>query len=125
MDNICSQFSSFEAHIGGIGSFPSSTYIRVVWLGMKAGSQALSAISEALDIGLGGLGIAKSDKKFTPHLTLGRNKGNRSDQKLVSLVKDLENTDIGIFKVDKIVLFESKLTPEGPIYNEIHAVNLG
>ncbi|MFQ6010208.1 MAG: RNA 2',3'-cyclic phosphodiesterase [Candidatus Aenigmatarchaeota archaeon] len=125
LDNICSQFSAFDSHIAGIGSFPSPTYIRVIWLGMEEGSQAFSAIAEALDMGLEGLGIAKNDKKFTPHLTLGRVRSGKGREELISLLRDLKNTDIGTFRVDKIILFESKLGKKGPVYTEVHSVKLG
>ncbi|MEM5804321.1 MAG: RNA 2',3'-cyclic phosphodiesterase [Candidatus Aenigmatarchaeota archaeon] len=123
MDSICSQFEAFDAHIADIGTFPSPTFIRTIWLGMKKGGQALSAIAESIEMGLESLGITKDERGFTPHLTLARVKG-RCSPELISVIRELKGIDIGSFKVEEITLFESKLTPKGPIYSEIHSVKL-
>jgi 2'-5' RNA ligase len=39
----------FQASIEGLGVFPSLDYISVVWLGVSAGSEELTALQEALE----------------------------------------------------------------------------
>ena len=123
MDKTLWQFDSFNAHIHGIGTFPTPTFIKVIWLGMTEGEQALSAMAESLENALESLSIAKEEKPFKPHLTLGR-LNSRAGLGLISLLKDLKDTEIGSFKIEKVILFESKLTPKGPIYTEVHHVKL-
>ncbi len=66
----------------------------------------------------------KSNQKFIPHLTLAR--GPRSSkQQYFALKKKLNQKKINIsFKVDKIVLFESILTGNKPIYKKIASFSL-
>lgn len=63
-------------------------------------------------------------KKFIPHLTIARAKIPSKQQYFV-LKKLLEQqkTDF-YFKVDKITLFKSTLTKQGPIYEKLFEVSL-
>jgi len=58
----------------GYGFFPTAKSARVFWIGMEAGPE-LAAVAAAVDAKLTPLGIAKEERKFTPHLTLARSSG--------------------------------------------------
>jgi 2'-5' RNA ligase len=61
----------------------------------------------------------KNSKKFIPHLTLARGKRS-SKQQFFALSKKLKLIKINTsFLVNKIILFESILTPEKPVYRKI------
>ncbi|MEM7820923.1 MAG: RNA 2',3'-cyclic phosphodiesterase [Candidatus Aenigmatarchaeota archaeon] len=117
-------FPAFDIHISCLGTFPSLSHIRVVWLGVKEGSQQLAALAATVEEALAGIGIAREQRPFTPHLTLGRVTSAKAKDALVATIKDLQTTDIGIARIDKMVFFESKLTPKGPIYTPLHVVEL-
>ena len=38
--------------------------------------------------------------------------------------EELENIEIGTMKVEKLVLFQSKLSPKGPTYEEVFSIEL-
>ncbi len=116
-------FPAFDVHIAGLGAFPSKTYIRVVWLGCRQGTQELTALASSVEEALAGI-VPKDERPFTPHLTLGRVSGVKDKEALSKLMHDLENADIGKFRVDKLVLFQSQLSPKGPAYMPILTVNL-
>lgn len=111
----------FNAEIAGLGAFPSRDYIRVVWAGAEAKElhQLYREVSShSID--------SNNDHDFTPHITLARVK-NISPQKKKKLQKSLEeysNHDFGTVKVDKVRLFESKLTGQGSKYELIHEAEL-
>lgn len=64
------------------------------------------------------------DRKFIPHLTLARGPRSSKQQYFV-LKKRLEKIDINIFfKVSKLVLFESVLTGNKPVYKKLAKFNL-
>ncbi|HKU25147.1 MAG TPA: RNA 2',3'-cyclic phosphodiesterase, partial [Candidatus Sulfotelmatobacter sp.] len=58
----------------GYGFFPSTKSARVFWVGLEAGPE-LVALAAAVEEKLQVLGIAKEERKFSPHLTLARSPG--------------------------------------------------
>lgn len=65
-----------------------------------------------------------ADRKFIPHLTLARGPRSSKQQYFV-LKKRLEKNNIDIsFKVNKLVLFESILTGNKPVYKKLAVFNL-
>ncbi len=64
------------------------------------------------------------ERSYIPHLTIGRVKGVQNKELLVSMVKELEDVDIGTMKVDRLILKESDLTPVGPIYTDLKEIYL-
>jgi 2'-5' RNA ligase len=124
LGEVAGQFTAFKLHAAGFGAFPSNQYARVVWIGAKEGSQHLKAIAELLDLKLSELGFKKEERPFEPHLTIGRVKSARNKPELQIALRELQNEDIGSFDVTAITLFESKLSPQGPVYGPLFTANL-
>lgn len=124
IDVISSRFEPFEVNIKGIGAFPSKSYVKVVWLGIKEGHDTFKALAEAIENALANIGIER-EVEFVPHLTLGRVKSGRNKNELLVLMRKYENVEAGRMKIDKITLFQSKLSPKGPVYEEIFSAKLG
>ena len=120
----CEKFEKFDINISGFDAFPSKNYIRTIWLGVKDGYNELVALTNMIEDGLETLGFEKEKQKFIPHLTLGRLRSGRNKEKMKETVKELENIEIGTMKLDRIVLFQSKLSPEGPVYEEVFSIEL-
>lgn len=112
----------FEINIRGTGVFPHLGYIRVIWLGLvevEPFSQMLMDFDEEF-IKLG----FKKERSYIPHLTIGRVKGAQNKEALVSLIKEIEEVEIGTMKVDKVCLKKSELTPSGPVYTTLKEFEL-
>jgi len=124
LEDICKQFQSFEIKVAGICAFPNKNYVRVIWFGVKDGYQMLVSLAEMIESALESLGFV-SEEKFVPHLTLGRVRTSRNKNEMLALLKELENVEIGKMFVDKIILFQSKLSPNGPVYEEVFSIKLG
>jgi len=110
----------FQIEIRGIGVFPSTNYVRVIWLGVENGREELIKIMKSIDEKLEILGF-KKEKEYIPHLTLARVKNVRINEKekLKKLIEELKNVRIGVMKVSSLVLYKSELLPSGPIYSEL------
>lgn len=117
-------FPAFDVHIAGLGTFPSQTYIRVVWLGAKEGTQELTALAGIVEESLAAIGIEREKRPFLPHLTLGRVGSPKAKEALIAATKDLKTVDVGNARIDELVLFQSKLTPQGPIYTPLLKIQL-
>jgi len=115
-------YSPFDIKIKGTGVFPNMGYIRVIWLGVEE-PEAFSKMQEDFDLDFVKMGF-KKERSYIPHLTIGRVKGVQNKELLVSIVKELQNIEVGTMNVDKLVLKESELTPVGPIYTDLKEIKL-
>ena len=108
--------SPFTIQLEGIGSFPRTTDPRVVWLGISEGKERLIALAQTVEQICSNLGFVPEDRAFSAHLTIGR---IRSRDRLAPLIKKLQAADFRgsvPAPVEKIILFQSTLSPHGPTY---------
>jgi 2'-5' RNA ligase len=63
---------AFELALCGAGAFPNTARPRVLWVGVTAGAAELIATAERLRAALQERHFALEERKFRPHLTLGR-----------------------------------------------------
>jgi len=123
LEETSEKFEPFEIEIKGIGAFPSKNYIRVIWLGVKEGYNTITSLTETIHNSIEVLGFLKKGR-FVPHLTLGRVRTARNKEDLRSLIEELKDVEIGKMKVDTVILFKSKLSPKGPIYEEVFSIKI-
>jgi 2'-5' RNA ligase len=69
---VLREHTAFELAIGGPGAFPNTARPRVLWLGVTEGAAALVVAAERLQRSLRAGGFAVEERKFRPHLTIGR-----------------------------------------------------
>lgn len=113
----------FDAALGGLGVFPHLDYISVVWLGVRAGSEKVTRLHEAIEDRTTALGFDPEDHDFTPHVTLAR-MNHAGGKELVQEVVENRDPDAGTVHVDAIHLTESTLTDDGPEYTTVAAFPL-
>ncbi len=118
----------------GHGFFPTPKSARVFWIGMEAGPE-LAALAVAVDANLAPLGIAKEEKKFTPHLTLARSSGGsgapgrredgprRTFENLQEKLSALP-PDFGSMTAREFFLYQSRLSPKGSTYTKLARFDL-
>jgi 2'-5' RNA ligase len=112
----------FQARLAGVGAFPSPLRPRVIWLGVDGGPP-LAKLQDDLESALEKIGIPRDDRPFTPHLTLGRRRGpTRAADRHLEPFKD---ATCGTLAVDSLVLFESRLDPDGAVHLPRKTVDLG
>jgi 2'-5' RNA ligase len=116
---------SFEIEINGIGGFPNMNAPKILWLGMKSGTDAIKSLAAALEKEYSIIGIPAEEREFQAHLTLCRLKSNEHKNELIEAVKLKQRINIGSFKVTELVLFKSTLKPTGPVYEPIEKFKLG
>lgn len=109
----------FTLQLNQVGCFPNQKRPRVIWVGMQ-GDEALQSLKRGIDRALAPLGWPVETKKFQAHLTVGRVKDGRQ---LTNIPWEV-NIDQLTFEVSAVVLIESQLTPQGPIYTICHQAKL-
>ncbi len=113
----------FEARFEGLGVFPSLDYISVVWLGVGEGSEALTALHEALEAETTAIGYDAEDHEFTPHVTLARMDHAAAKAEVQQAVRE-RHPEVGTLEVDELRLTKSTLTADGPEYETLERFEL-
>ena len=108
-------FDSFSVHLDSIGVFPSESYIRVIWIGLKPEEPVLE-LQKTIDENL--KKSFKKEENFRPHLTLARVKYIDDKENFINKLKKIkiENKKID---VNNFKLVKSTLTLEGPVYEDL------
>ena len=109
----------FSLSLKGVGGFPHIRRPRVIWAGLGGDLAALKNLWPALEEAFFRMGIPREVRPFNPHLTLGRNKTGRPDEKLFLRLSNWDEEETAPFKIRELTLFRSDLKPGGPIYTAI------
>jgi 2'-5' RNA ligase len=116
----------FELELHGTGAFPNLTRPRTIWLGVRAGAEAMTELNRRVEAELGTLGYPREGRAFTAHLTLGRVRGGGEElADLGRLVAQHADEPIGATGVDRLVIFSSQLARTGPVYEPLGHADLG
>jgi 2'-5' RNA ligase len=115
----------FEAEFGGLGVFPSLSYISVVWVGVRdgQGGAELTALYEAIENRTVAMGFDPEDHEFTPHATIAR-MDHAGGKETVQNAVENDDPDVGRLQIEEIRLTESELGPDGPTYRTVESVSL-
>jgi len=123
METAVEGIQPFDVALKSLGAFPNTGYIKVVWVGLE-NAEALGEMSKRLNTALKDIGYRPEKKPFRPHITLARVKSIRDKRGLVSILDSNQNTEFATQHVERIVLKQSQLTPNGPIYTDLVKANL-
>jgi len=106
---------SFEMSLKNLGAFPSQRLPRIIWIGVERGEAEIIDLQSKIESAFTKIGYKPEERKFHPHLTIGRVKFRFDNPKIFEV--DYKS---GIFPVKSVVLFKSTLAPQGPIYEKIN-----
>ncbi len=97
-----------RGRLRNVGSFPHLRRPRVLWIGVETDNGMLSSLQTNLDAALSKIGFSKENRRFRPHITLGRIRGNRRLYALREAVEKQSGYKTGSFKIENLTLFESR-----------------
>jgi 2'-5' RNA ligase len=101
--------------------FPNFTRPRVLWVGLKKGTEELKNIAQSIDNELEKMGFKKEERDFKPHLTIGRIKFIPNPQKFLQKMNS-EEFKGEMFTAREILIMKSDLKPTGAIYTKLHII---
>lgn len=110
----------FSVEMKGLGSFPDGRRPRIIWLGVEPVAPLLS-LQAALADGLCDLGLPRETRPGQPHLTLGRLLRPPVDTRILERFTE---SNCGWLEVTSMVLFGSRLTPQGAVHQRLAEVAL-
>ena len=123
LENLLKNKKPFTLKGEGIGLFKNLNNPRVLWLGIEE-SEYLQHVKKEIDQMMGNFGFAIEDRKFKPHLTLGRMKQINNKAKLKNVLEHYKEVKFQDFFIDNVIYYESRLTSSGPIYKVIKQIAL-
>ena len=121
--SIADTQSAFEMQLADLGVFPNPNRPRVIHLEVHQ-IPALRALQLAVELAAAKLNYPAETRPFSPHFTLGRVRQPLSAadlQQLRSALQSLKLPNLPKVRIEELVLFQSDLTPQGPIYSRLSA----
>ncbi len=117
---------AFDIDVEGLGMYPHARKPRVIWLGISNGKPLID-IHQKLDEALQTVNIKPDRRDFTPHLTIARVRRKTDPSTVMEIGQTLSQFKVdtlGTIRIDEVCLYQSNLTPKGPIYTALLSLPL-
>ncbi|MGH7168979.1 MAG: RNA 2',3'-cyclic phosphodiesterase [Gemmataceae bacterium] len=123
--DCCVLHDPFPLGVESVGCFPNPRRPRIVWVGVGVGNAEVCALHDALETPLLDLGCYRREARvYTPHITLGRVKGERGTDSLATALARQAKWRGGETDVRELRVLSSELTSRGPIYTVLSRAKL-
>jgi 2'-5' RNA ligase len=114
---IASPQRKISFSLKGIGVFPNSDYIRVIWVGIDRGKEEIIHLMKQCNRALAN--IREEQREEHPHLTIARMRTAKHKENVRTVVEKYAHTSFGDYNADNMVLYESTLTRTGSLYTPL------
>jgi 2'-5' RNA ligase len=111
----------FDVEVGDVGTFGHRHAARVVWLGLRAGGQAATALAAQVEEECVRAGLPPESRAYQAHLTLARAR-SRGGAKLPELPA---MPRVKGWRADQLVLYSSRLARAGAAYEAMRTLKIG
>lgn len=112
--------AGFELELGEIGTFKRGRLVRVVWLGLRSGADAASALAVEVEAECRRAGLVADERPFKAHATMARAR-HRDGSELPPLPPVPQ---LGAWRATELVLYSSHLSRTGAVYEAIRKLPL-
>jgi 2'-5' RNA ligase len=127
IQNILSQHNfntgPLDLEVKGCGKFGKGNSLNILWVGIN-NNKKLEEIYNTIENLLDKAGIAKENRRFKPHITVGRNKKSYNFKSIFKIIEEKRFDFVSNFMVSHFQIFKSELTPDGPIYTIMKELSL-
>src|SRR5262249_116704 len=111
--------------VTGTGCFPNPRRPRTLWVGIAKGADELKQVHDAIEAPLLDMGNYRRETRgYTPHVTLGRVKGDNTSHPLPKTVAKHKTWSGGETMVTEVNVMSSELRSDGPIYTVLGRAKL-
>jgi len=112
---VAAWHAGFDIAFESVGTFGGKS-ARVVWVGITEGSDKLSELQKDLEGRLADASFPPENREFSPHLTICRVRNPKAGFKLAEAAKRFEQFKLGSISAEAVCVYQSQLTPAGPVY---------
>ena len=114
---------SFEAALHGCGFFPNPRHARVGWVGAEPVDK-FTTVANAVRGAVKDAGVQLDQSEFRPHLTIMRMREGWPPLSIETFNKALRDYRSTPFQVERVTLYESKLSPKGAEHTALREFDL-
>ena len=118
IDESFNQILSFSTNLNEVGVFPKISNPKVLWLGLENIQPLLAGYNRLGEL-LRQNGFAIDNKPLKPHMTLARINSIEHRDSIESLLMEYGQFIFDSVAINRVVLYESILTPKGPVYQPL------
>jgi 2'-5' RNA ligase len=108
-------FRPFFLPVIGLGCFSKHGQPHILWIGVGKAHPHLFQLHKRVNEGALACNLPIEERPWTPHFTIARAHGI-SAALMKSFLKKHRDFDAGMFRVEEFHLYQSTLTPAGPIH---------
>jgi RNA 2',3'-cyclic 3'-phosphodiesterase len=112
--------AAFDMELGAVGTFGRGRAARVVWLGLRAGAEAATALAAQVEAECVRAGLPVESRPHQAHVTLARAR-SRDGARLPELPA---MPPVKPWRADQLILFSSRPTRAGAIYEAMRTLGL-
>ncbi len=123
LGSLTAETSSFSFLLKRLSYFGKRKNPAVVFIGIKEADQ-LNCFVEKLQRSLEEFGFEGMQRKYSPHLTLGRMKFIKNKTHFFATLEKFSNNEQQTIQVKEIILYESILKPTEPEYRVLQKFSL-
>ncbi|MEW6051901.1 MAG: RNA 2',3'-cyclic phosphodiesterase [Candidatus Zixiibacteriota bacterium] len=123
IDDLAAHHLIVRSNIDRLGVFPNIKRPNVIWVGLHRNADLLAEMNVDIEKSVREFGFEPDNKMFKVHLTLGRVKDQHNLTPLTDYLQSYRITPVAV-DFDRVILFRSTLTPQGPIYQSLHQAQL-
>lgn len=116
VEQAVAEVSPFAVTVEGVGCFPAVRRPRVLWAGITTGAEQLQRVHDLLEKPLHYLGFRREERRYVPHITLGRLKAERDVPRLADVLRELNHCRAGEMVASEVCVMASQLERTGPVY---------
>jgi 2'-5' RNA ligase len=116
IEDIAAEYEPFNITFRNFGVFKREGVPKILWAGFDENKRLIEFVNQ-IDTRMEEFSFQKENRKFKPHLTILRMRGNEDIQKINKLTS--AGTDNFNFSANTIVFFKSELKPSGSEYTSI------
>jgi 2'-5' RNA ligase len=113
--DVAGRHKSFELDIESVGHFGGKNP-KVLWVGTGKGQEELLELQKDIEESLALAGWPEETREFSGHLTLCRIRNPKAGMKLAQASEDYKDFKLGTMQADSVSVYQSELTPAGPVY---------
>lgn len=109
---------AFHVEVSGVGAFPPSGSLRVIWLGIRDGVDGLGRLHDEVARRLEPFDFRADERPYRAHLTIGRFRVP-APARVRDMLDVPEVTPVGRCSIRHVTLYRSQLSPKGAIYTPL------
>lgn len=119
---VARHMAPFAFDVGQLGAFPSVNRPSAIWVGVQEPTGKLALLHQTVNEALAKVGFQPEERKFSPHLTLGRVRRKAAREEAAAVGRVIAATAVGHLATTpaaEIIFFRSQLKSTGAEYTPL------